>query len=376
MKLEQLKQILANLTACFAKLGNSLSEEQVFRLVIDPIIDKVWDFRYAPSELNEAGTFDTEVKTMVGHDTKVFLDRLLICHNGKKLAIEGKGTNVSLDNFVGQLETSVIASGASVGILWNGTELRIYLTTTDGKMDLEPYKTIYLMVPSAEDLAFLANFFDPKHTINDAQMKRERDVRRKNEKEQALDAHIIKSLIDKVLQPSIDAIKEPYKEFMHQTQVQTGTLQATRDRVAPKFLDELKSRLVGDAIADEKRKDAMKNKIEPEEFAIANLLEYEADKQQCKLEWIDDDDASRSIMRRADSKKTVLWIVGEISADGYKFKGVALPNINKTRGKLIPITDPKEVVRGELFNQVIEVYDHINDSVDAWKTFFTANFGE
>jgi hypothetical protein len=376
-KIDQLNTITAQFTKNFAKLGNVLAEEQVCKIIIDPVIERLWDFTYLPIELNEPGTYETEVKVSVGHDTKVYPDRVLLCQNGKKLVIEAKGTDVALDEFVGQLETSVIASGASVGILWNGTEMRVYLTNNEGKMDPAPYKTILLMDMTDEDKNFLVNFFDPKHTINDGQMKREREARRKTEEQNALNSHIVNALITGVLQPSLDSVKEPYKAFKHQSQVQTGTVQAIYDQVIPLFHEELKRRLLGDAIAEAKRAEAMKNKIEPEEFAIANLVEYAVANNQGSVEWVDDGDASRSVIRRVDSKKTILWIAGEVDEiNGYKFKGICFPNINKNKGKLIPITDPKEVVRGDLFKQLMEVHDHINDSVDAWKTFYSATFGE
>lgn len=375
-KLELLTNIIAQFTKFFAKLGNILTEEQVCKIIIDPVIERLWDFTFAPSELNEVGTYESEVKVQVGHESKVYPDRVLICHNGKKLVIEAKGTDVPLDSYVGQLETAVNASGSSVGILWNGTELRVYLTTNDGKMDPTPYKTILLMDMTDSDREFLANFFDPKHTINDGQMKRERDARRKQEEQQALDTAIINALIEKATQPTLEDIKEPYKQFMHQSQVQAGTLQAVLDHVVPMYRDELNNRLFGDRIAEERRKEAMRNKTEPDEYAIANLVEYAAELKNCLVDWVDDEEASRSIIRRVDSKKTILWIVGEVTGEGYKFKGICFPNINKNKGKIIPISDPKEVVRGDLFKQLLDVYDHINDPVEAWKNFYTATFGE
>lgn len=376
-KLTILATIVANFIKLYAKLGNVLVEAHVRKYLIDPIIEKLWDFTASPTELNDVGTYDTEVKVQVGHESFVVLDDLLLCQNGKKLAIEAKGTSVSLDEFVGQLETSVIASGSSVGILWNGTEMRIYLTNADGKMDTAPYKTILFMDMTDEDKAFLVNFFDPKHTINDGQMKRDRDARRKAEEDTALRNHIVESLIEGVFHPSLEAIKGPYKEFKHQAQVQNSTLQAILDQVTPAFRQELQQRLVDSAIADAKRAEATKNKVEPVEFAIGKLAELKIAEQQGSAEWVDEGDASRSIIRRTDSKKTILWIVGEVSdTAGYTFKGVCLPNINKNKGKLIPISDPKEVVTGDLFKQLMAVYDHVNDSVEAWKAFYTATMGD
>lgn len=375
-KLELLNTSIENFTKIFAKLGNKLSEEQVLKMIIDPTIERLWEFNFAPNELNEPGTYESEVKVMVGHDSTIYPDRVLICNNGKKLVIEGKGTNERLDDYVGQLETSVIASGASVGILWNGTELRVYLTTNDGKMEQTPYKTIYLMDMKEGDHEFIINFFDPKHTINDAQMKRERDARRKQDEENALNKHIITALVNKASNPTIDDIKEPYKQYKQQSQVQTSTLHSILDRITPSYIEELKKTLVGNAIAEERKKEAMKNKTEPDEYAIANLVEFCIEQNHGAVLWVDDDEASRSIIQRADSKKTIMWIVGEVTETGYVFKGICFPNINKSKGKLIPISDPKDVVRGDMFKNLLYIYDHINASVDEWKSFYTANFGE
>lgn len=377
IKLDQLNTCTAQFTKFFAKLGNVLTEEQVLKIIIDPIIERLWDFTFAPSELNEVGTYESDVKVAVGHDSRVYPDRVLICQGNKKLVIEAKGTDVALDEYVGQLETSVIASGASVGILWNGTELRLYLTNSDGKMDNIPYKTILLMDMTEDDKMFLVNLFDPKHTINDGQMKREREARRKSEEQTARDAYIINALINSALQPSLDAVKGPYKEFMHQSQVQNSTIQGIYDQVIPLYNEELKKRLASNAVDEAKREETMRNKKEPEEFAIGCLAEHMIALNNGSVEWVDDGDATRSIIRRSDTKKTIMWIVGDVSeTEGYKFKGVCLPNAVKNKGKLIPITDPKDVVRGTLFTHLLEVHDHINDSLDDWKVFYTATFGE
>lgn len=375
-KMGMLIALIANFNQVFAKLNNRLSEEQVCKILIDPTITEVWEFKYLPRELCEVGTYDSEPPIMVGHDTKVYPDRLLTCYHDRKMVIEIKGTEIPLDNFVGQLETSVIASGASVGILTNGTEWRIYLTNTDGKMECEPFRIIYLMGISEDDCKFIANFFDPKYTINDGQMKRERDLRLKQERAEALSSTLTNALIEKALQPSIDAIRDPYKQFMHQTQVQASTLQAIYEQIMPRYEAELKNRLLGNAIADFRKAEAMKNKTEPEEYAIANLVEFALGQNHGSSTWVDDAEASRSIIQRTDSKKTIMWIVGEVSEEGYAFKGVCFPNINKNKGKLIPISDPKDVVRGDMFKQLLDIYDHINDPMDAWKTFYTANYGE
>lgn len=375
-KINSLITLIETFLKFFTKLGNKLSEEQVLKLIVDPIIERLWEFNFAPNELNEPGTYESEVKVMVGHDSTIYPDRVLICNNGKKLVIEGKGTNERLDEYVGQLETSVIASGASVGILWNGTELRVYLTTNDGKMEQTPYKTIYLMDMKDGDHEFIINFFDPKHTINDAQMKRERDARRKQDEENALSNYIIAALVNKATNPKIDDIKEPYKQYKQQSQVQTSTLHSILDKIATTYIEELKKNLVGNAIAEARKKEAMKNKTEPEEYAIANLVEFCIEQNHGSVLWVDDEEASRSIIQRADSKKTIMWIVGEVTERGYVFKGICFPNINKSKGKLIPISDPKEVVRGEMFTNLLYIYDHINASVDEWKSFYRANFEE
>lgn len=375
-KLEIISNIIALFSKFFAKLGNVLSEEQVCKIIIDPFIEKVWGFSYAPNELNEAGTYETEPKVMVGHDTKVFPDRVLLCHNNKKMVIEAKGTDISLDEYVGQLQTAVIASGASVGILWNGTEMRVFLTDTDGKMDTAPYKTIFFLSITDADKEFLAKLFDPRHTINDAQMKRERDVRKKDEEETALRNSIVNHLIEKTLQPTIEDIKEPFKQFKKQTQVQASTLTNVLTQVTPFFIKELKNRLVGDEIASIKTAEARKNKIEPEEYAIAQLAEHEIARNHGSVDWIDDDEPSRSMVRRADTKKTILWIVGEVDDNGYRFKGISFPNIQKNRGKIIPISDPKEVVNGDLFKKLLAVYDHINDPKDDWANIYSTTIGD
>lgn len=348
----------------------------MLKLIVDPIIERIWEFNFAPNELNEPGTYESEVKVMVGHDSTIYPDRVLICNNGKKLVIEGKGTNECLDDYAGQLETSVIASGASVGILWNGTEFRVYLTTNDGKMERTSYKTIYLMDMKEGDHEFIIKLFDQKHTINDAQMKRERDARRKQDEQNALHKHIIDALVSKATNPTIDDIKEPYKQYKQQSQVQTSTLHSILDNIERNYIEALKNTLLGNAIAEERKKDAMKNKTEPDEYAIANLVEFCIEQNHGSVLWVDDDDASRSIIQRADSKKTIMWIVGEVTENGYAFKGICFPNINKSKGKLIPISDPKEVVMGDMFNHLLDIYDHINASIDEWKRFYTETCGE
>ena len=371
--IETFTAIKTNGTKVFAKMGNKLSEEQVLKIIIDPTIERVWGFDFAPSELNEVGTYESEVKVEVGHDSTVYPDRVLLCYNNKKVVIEAKATNERLSDWVGQLETSVNASGASVGILWNGIELWLFLRGSNGVMETEPYKKINLLDLSEDDIKFIVTIFDPKHTINDAQMKRDQKVKREQEEATAKKTAFANGLCALFENPSDDILNSLIRPVEGLKSVQKGTTDKYRQDILPFAQNVLKERLVSKEISKYIAEQAKTNKLEPEEAAIATCARGFLNTKNRNASFTDDGDACRSRVINAENGRTILYIIGRIDDDGYHFTGIAFPNRKRGIGPILPISDFIDIqtIYGE---KLVGIYDHINDS--DWETFYDATFGE
>ena len=358
-KISALANIITVFSKFFSKLGNILNEEQVMNFIVRPIVERVWEFAAAPIELGEPGTYETEVKVAIGHDNYCYPDLLLLCQGDKKLVIEVKSTEENLDKWVSQLECEVNASGAAVGILWNGTEMRVYVRN-NGKMDTTPYKTVYFLALTEEDNEFLAKFFDPRHCINDAQMKREMLAKQKEEASKARIEKIINHLVERAISPSDNTLKDAIREADGVSQVYESRLNECRTIIVPQAIERLKSTLAANAVAEYKRQQAQENHLEPMEAALGALGKWHVKQNQGSIDFIDDDVAERSILVRSDNHKTILWIVGDVTEEGYSFKGIAFPNKAKGRGKVLPIEDPMDLVEkyGDL---LMGVYDHVGE---------------
>ena len=100
-------------------------------------------------------------------------DYVLHCAGGKEIIIEAKATTEQLDNWVDQLASEVNVRSAAVGILWNGTELRLYVSTipTDYRMNcLEediPYRLSVAHQNTAYNQPTQTGFYlGPDKTVN------------------------------------------------------------------------------------------------------------------------------------------------------------------------------------------------------------------
>ena len=362
-----LNQIIEMFIKAFAT-KNALSEEQVCRTIIEGIIRRVWMFDYG---FGDVGSFETEVETQVGHDRILKPDYVLHCAGGKEIIIEAKATTEQLDNWVEQLASEVNVRSAAVGILWNGTELRLYLRGANG-MEKEAYRTIKVLDRNADDINFILSLFDPKHTINDAQMKRDQKVRREQEEERAKHELFNNSFCDFWLNMPDDVLNRFIRQVENKQSVQKGTTDKYRQEFLPVAQNVLKDRLAAKEIANYKLEQAKANRLEPEEAAIGTLARGFMLTKNRKVSFTDEGDARRSRVTNDENGRPILWIIGNVTEDGYKFKGIAFPNRKRGIGEIIQINDflDLQTVYGET---LVGVYDHINEP--DWETFYDATFG-
>lgn len=347
---------------------NALNEEQVCRIIIEGIIRRVWMFDYG---FEDVGTFETEVETQVGHDRILRPDYVLRCAGGKEIIIEAKATTEQLDNWVDQLASEVNVRSAAVGILWNGTELRLYLRGANG-MEKEAYRKINIMERNEDDLNFILNLFDPKHTINDAQMKRDQKVRREQEEERAKQAAFTNAYCGFFENMPDDVLNSLIRPVEGLKSVQKGTTDKYRQEFVPVAQNVLKERIAAKEIANYKLEQAKANKLEPEEAAIGTLARGFMLTKNRKVSFTDEGDARRSRVTNDENGRPILWIMGNVTDEGYKFKGIAFPNRKRGIGEIIQINDllDLQTVYGET---LVGVYDHINEP--DWETFYDATFG-
>lgn len=371
MNIETFNQIIANYKELYTDAATqsiALSEEDVKNAFINPLIKEGYGFKSGLAALRKVGTYATEVEVQVGHSTVVYPDYMLYCMNNKAVVIEAKAPSETIDDNIGQLETAVNASASTMGILCNGLELAVFLKDNNGNMETTPCKRISLLNPSDDAIQFIVSMFDPKYTVNDAQIRRELEYRKKQALENEKSDKTINGLIELALNPSDDSWKTVIKKVETISAVSAPKLQEYKEKFGALYNAKLKETLVGDALYNYKKEESHKNHLFPEEYAGGKIAELHLANNNCDAVFKDDEEhADRSFLLRSDNKRTLMWFLGETTDTGYVFKGIAFPNRTKGRGKLIPINDPKEI--STIYGAILQgVYDNI--SSDSWGEFY------
>lgn len=371
MNIETFNQIHTNYKELYTDAATqsiALSEEDVKNAFITPLIKEGHGFKSGLAALHKVGTFATEVEVQVGHSTVVYPDYMLYCMNNKAVVVEAKAPSETIDDNIGQLETAVNASASTMGILCNGLEFAVFLKDNNGNMETTPCKRISLLNPSDEDRQFIVSIFDPKYTVNDAQIRRELEFRKKQALENEKSEKTTNGLIELALNPIDESWKTVIRKVENISVVSAQKLQEYKEKFGALYNAKLKETLVGDALYNYKKDESQKNHLFPEEYACGKIAELILANNNCDAVFKDDEEhADRSFLLRSDNKRTLVWFLGETTDTGYVFKGIAFPNRTKGRGKLIPISDPKEL--STVYGTILQgVYDNI--SSDTWCEFY------
>ena len=372
-KFESLKRILGYFRS-MTTAGNQINEQDTCGIVVKPIVERVWGFRYG---IGEQGSFREQVELQVGRATNIRPDFVLYCAGDKKVVIEAKAPSEAIgeQKNVDQLDSYVKQMNASAGILINGKELSLYLTDRNGAIDRPPFRSISLEEANDEELMFIVGMFDKEHVFADGQMRREA-AKAKTERENSDRMEKFTKLWTEkfLVNPSNEDIKCVIREIEGVTVVSQNKVDTYRNEVLPGAMQKVKAAIVNDAVRKHDRDNNEKNHLQPQEFAVGKLVEWFIEQKCGKAEFRDDEDAAeKSVVVRSDCGKTILWIIGSVDREnGYTFSGVAFPNKAKGKGKVIKLDDPVDVLRKHSV-RLLWVYESINDSAK-WSSGYDTMF--
>lgn len=371
-KLEFLKRILGYFKS-MTTARQQLNEQDTCGIVIKPIVERVWGFRYG---MGEQGSFREQVELQVGRATNIRPDFVLYCAGEKKVVVEAKAPTESVGDQknVDQLDSYVKQMNASAGILMNGKDFSLFLVDKNGSIERPPFRSISLEEATDEELVFLAGMFDDNHVFADGQMKREAAKERSERESTDRMEKFVRLWTDKFLvKPTNDDIKCVIREIENVSVVSQNKVDFYKENVLPGAIESVKEIVRGDAIRKHDRDINEMNHLQPEEYAVGKLVEWFIEQKSGKAEFRDESAADKSVVVRSDCGKTILWIIGTVDREnGYTFSGVAFPNRSKGKGRVIRLDDPLDILRKHSV-RILWVYENINDS-SKWSSGYDSMF--
>ena len=329
-------------------------EESVKMYLIRPMIEKVWGYEWGAG----TGHYKTEVELpQIGSKVNHSRCDFLLKTEGFAVVIEAKAAGESVDDpkHIAETASYVLNLHAEVGILTNGKVWSFFLADDKNVMEKEPFKRIDLSKITEDEKKFLLILKKPGNNLE--KIREEYEEGRKKAKEQELLEKIENIIIEKRKSIPIDVKKEIIKT------IESDCSQVSAQKLAS-YESFFEAALMGIAEREKNkyRKEVeeeiarYKNKVEVEEQAIFNmvlgLLADEYDTSLIKMSDFDSGTLAKIHFNGPNSGQPILWISGKITDNKYRFDGICLPLTNGRQGDLIPLLDPKDVLK--LRNQIRE----------------------
>ena len=331
------------------KLTEELNtEEAVKNYIIRTMVERVWGYEYGAG----VDCYKVEVDLpQIGVKANHSRCDYLIQTANYKCIIEAKRISEAVDNskHIDELASYVLNMHVDLGILTNGRKWSLFIArSSDGEMEKTPFKTIDFENITDEDKKYILELFKKPGASLD-KIRSAYEEGKKKAAEQELMTRIEAAIIEERKYLSDDEKKHIIKAVEPNCNVVNQNKLDSYENYFKAAMMNIEAREIAKyreiAIADAKR---YKNKIEPEELIIYSIvLGLLADKYDAKAINLSDfggGTLAKVHFNGPKSGQPILWVVGKIVDDKYRFEGIALPKPDGAQGELIPLTNPNNVI--------------------------------
>lgn len=329
-------------------LTNELNnEEAVKNYIIRNMVERVWGYEYGAG----VDCYKVEVELpQIGAKVNHSRCDYLIQTANYKCIIEAKRLSEDVENqkHIDELASYVQNMLVEVGILTNGRKWSFFIADAASHvMEKSPFKTIDLEKISDEDKKYLLDLFK-KPGADLAKIRSAYEEGKKKAEEQNLMAKIEAAIMEERKYLSEDEKKhiirkvEPGVNVVNQNKLDSyeNYFQAAMMNIVEKE----KAKYKAEAEAEAAR---YKNDIESEELMVYSIvLGLLADKYDTSI--INLSDFNSGLLAKVHfngpkSGQPILWIIGKIIDNKYRFEGIAFPKADGAQGDTIALVDPKEI---------------------------------
>ncbi|MCQ2061293.1 MAG: type I restriction enzyme HsdR N-terminal domain-containing protein [Fibrobacter sp.] len=330
-------------------LANELNnEESVKNYIIRNMVERVWGYEYgAGVDCYKVEVELPQIGVKVNHSR---CDYLIQTANYKCI-IEAKRLSEDIDNqkHIDELASYVQNMLVEIGILTNGRKWSFFIADASSHvMEKTPFKTIDFEKISDDEKKYLLELFK-KPGADLAKIRSAYEEGKKKAEEQSLMTKIENAILEERRYLSDDEKKhiirkvEPGCSVVNQNKLESyeNYFQAAMMNIVEKE----KAKYKAEAEAEAAR---YKNSIEPEELAVYSIiLGLLADKYDTAT--INLSDFNSGLLAKVHfngpkSGQPILWVVGKIVDNKYRFEGIAFPKSDGAQGETIALVDPKDII--------------------------------
>lgn len=341
-----IEEIIKNTNA--ARIAGELTNEQdVKNITIRPIITDGWKYVYG----NGVGKYKEEYPLpQIGSKPHHSACDYRVETTGAIVIIEAKSITESLDNpkHVAEVKSYVKNLGGSMGIMCNGKEMRFYMADASNDMEESPFRIISFEAPlSTEDKKFLDLMKAPGANLE--KFRTEYDKATTAAKEEAEVVKVANWLeirttklseaeekeLVKILEPGRTVVT-PVALENKRTIIQAGIMRFEANQV-----QKYRKRA---AEADTKYKNSMET---PETLIYGLTYGLIADMvadTPVKIADFASGELAKIHLNGQKSGQPILWVIGKIEENSYRFKGIAFPKENGEQGELVPLSAPTDIL--------------------------------
>lgn len=324
------------------------SEEAVKNYIIRNMVERVWEYEYgAGVDCYKVEVELPQIGTKVNHSR---CDYLIQTENYKCI-IEAKRLSEDVDNtkHIDELASYVQNMLVEIGILTNGRKWSFFIANaTDHVMEKTPFKTIDFENISDDDKKYLLELFK-KPGADLTKLRTAYEEGKKKAAEQNLMAKIELAIMEERKYLSEDEKKHIIRKvepgITVVTQNKLDSYETYFQAAMMNIVEKEKAKYKAEVEAEAAR---YKNEIEPEELTVYSIvLGLLADKYDTTLINLSDFNSGLLAKVHFNGQKSgqpILWIIGKIIDNKYRFEGIAFPKADGSQGETLALVDPKEIV--------------------------------
>jgi len=322
------------------------NEEDVENYIIDKMLQSVWGYDYGPG----VDCYKKQVNLpVIGSKGIPPRCDYLLKTNNYSCVIEAKAYSESVENkkHIDELASYVQNLLADVGILTNGKKWALFLAGENHVMENVPFKTFDLDSIGEDEKKYVLNLFKKPGASLDT--IRSEHAKAKQEAEEKLR---LKLITDAIIEERKTLSEDEKKHIIRKVEPGVNVINQNKldsyenyfQAAMMNIVEKEKAKYKAEAEAEAAR---YKNEIESEELMVYSIvLGLLADKYDTSV--INLSDFNSGLLAKIHfngpkSGQPILWVVGKIIDNKYRFEGIAFPKADGTQGDAIALVDPKEV---------------------------------
>lgn len=327
--------------------GEIVNEQDVKNYTIRPILVDVWKYSYGTG----VGKYKEEYPLpQIGSKPQHSSCDYRVETTGAIVIIEAKDLDQSLDNpkHVAEIKSYIKNLGGSMGIMCNGKEMRFYMANDTNDMEETPFRTIsFETTLSAEDKKFLELMKAPGANLE--KFRSEYDKATTAAKEESEVVAVANYLEIRATKLTEAEEKEIVKILEPNRTVVTPTALENKRTIIKAGIMRFEANQVQKYRKRAAEMDAKYQNIQemPETLAygfVCGIVSDMVGETPVKLADFGSGELAKIHLNNQKSGQPIMWVIGKIEENSYKFRGVAFPKENGEQGDTILLASPTDIL--------------------------------